>query len=267
MKLLYKIFTVLAITSLFFSCKKTNTNSDKLIVAMELQYPPFEMRDTNGDPAGVSVDIAKDLGKYLGREVVIENTAWTGLIPSLQTGKVDIIISSMTITEERAQVVDFSDPYIKAGLTLLIAKDSPVNSFADLNQKGIIVAVKSGTTGATIAQEQLPNAEIRLFDEVAASVLEVAQGKADVFIYDILTVYENYTRNNETTRINIQSIPGTDSFWGMAVKKGNKELLSEVNSFIKKEQESDEFNKIGDKFLGYIKPLFDESGIPFFFDI
>ena len=155
---------------------------------------------------------------------------------------------------------------LKAGLSLLIAKDSPVQSFDDVDKKGVVVAVKSGTTGANIASS-LKNAEVRLFDEVAACVLEVSQGKADVFIYDVLTVYENNQRNLETTRINVESIPGSVGYWGMAVKKGNSELLQGVNSFIKYYQDDGGFNNLGDKYLGYIKSVFDDSGIPFFFDI
>lgn len=251
----------------FSSSNKEEVKDNKLTVAMELQYPPFEMSDEAGNPVGISPDIAKALGEYLGKEIVIENIAWTGLIPSLQTNKADIIISSMTITEQRAEVVDFSNPYISAGLSLLIAKDSVVTSFADADKAGVVVAVKSGTIGATLAQEQFKNAEVRLFDEVAACVLEVSQGKSDIFIYDVLTVYENNQRNLETTRMNVEPIPGSEGYWGMAVKKGNSELLEGVNSFIAEYQDNGGFNKLGDKYLGYVKSLFDESGIPFFFDI
>jgi polar amino acid transport system substrate-binding protein len=266
-KLLIACILLLSAGLIFSAAQEETDTREPLVVAMELQYPPFEMSDTSGNPAGISVEIAKALADYLDRPVVIENTAWTGLIPALQTGKVDIIISSMTITEERQKVVDFSDPYIKSGLTLLIAKDSPVQTFADLNQDGRNVAVKSGTTGAQVAREQLTSANVRLFDEVAAAVLEVAQGKADAFIYDALTVYENHMKHQNTTRVNIQSIPGTDGFWGMAVKKGNEEFLADVNSFIGEFRESGGFNALADQFLGEQKAVFDESGVPFFFDL
>jgi polar amino acid transport system substrate-binding protein len=262
------IITLLIFTGTLFAAGEEETGEDQpLIVAMELQYPPFEMSDTAGNPAGISVEIAYALGEYLGRSVEIENISWTGLIPSLQTGKADIIISSMTITEERKKVVDFSDPYIKSGLTLLIAKDSPVETFTDLNAEGRIVAVKSGTTGSQVARDKLTEANVRQFDEVAACVLEVSQGKADAFIYDALTIYENHKKHAETTRLNIQSIPGTDGFWGMAIKKGNEEFLSNVNAFIKEFQVSGGFNLLAEKFLGEQKAIFDQSGVPFFFDL
>ncbi|NQT59285.1 MAG: transporter substrate-binding domain-containing protein [Bacteroidetes bacterium] len=268
-----KLLTVFIITlilltgTLFAAGEEENGDAEPLIVAMELQYPPFEMSDQSGNPAGISVEIAYALGEYLGRPVEIENISWTGLIPSLQTGKADIIISSMTITKERKKVVDFSDPYIKSGLTLLIAKDSPVETFDDLNAPGRIVAVKSGTTGSQIARDLLTQADIRQFDEVAACVLEVSQGKADAFIYDALTIYENHKKHAETTRLNIQSIPGTDGFWGMAIKKGNEEFLANVNAFIGEFQVSGGFNVLAEKFLGEQKAIFDQSGVPFFFDL
>ena len=76
-------------------------DKDTLVVAMELAYPPFETKDADGNPSGVSVDFAKAFGEYIGKDVVIENIAWDGLIPALQTGKADMVMSSMTITDER----------------------------------------------------------------------------------------------------------------------------------------------------------------------
>ncbi len=266
-KLFAGICVLLLVSAVVTAGGVQETKIAPLVVGMELQYPPFEMSDTDGNPTGISVEIAEALGEYIGRPVKIENIAWTGLIPSLQTGKADIIISSMTITEERAKTVDFSDPYIKSGLTLLIAKDSPVEQFSDLDAPGMVVAVKSGTTGATIAKEQLTQAEVRLFDEVSACVLEVSQGKADAFIYDALTVYENHKKHAGTTRVNITSIPGTDGYWGMAIKKGNDEFKAQVNAFIGEFREDGGFNRIADRYLGEQRALFEESGVPFYFDL
>ena len=155
-----------------------------LTVGMELAYPPFEMSDKDGVPQGVSVDFAKALGKHLGREVVIENTAWSGLIPSLKTGKIDLIISSMTITDERKKSINFSIPYAQSSLAILANKESGVTSIEELNTAGKKVAVKKGSTGHIYATKNLTNAEILVFDKENACVLEVVQGKADGFLYD-----------------------------------------------------------------------------------
>ena len=119
------------------SSKKT------LVVAMELAYPPFETKTDSGEPDGVSVQFIKDFGDAYGYDVVIQNTAWDGLIPSLQSDKADLVISSMTITDERKQSVDFSDAYAMAQLAILANADSGVASIDDLNQPGKKVADQS----------------------------------------------------------------------------------------------------------------------------
>lgn len=191
-----------------------------LTVAMELAYPPFETKDEQGNPSGVSVDFMKDFGEYIGKEIRIENISFDGLIPSLQTGKADMVMSSMTITEERKETVDFSEPYANALLAVLTNKDSQITSVDDLNQEGKKVAVKTGSTGYLYAQEHLKNAEIIALQDESACVMEVSQGKADGFIYDQLTIYRNWQNNLDTT--NAVFIPFQDvEPWGIAVKKGN----------------------------------------------
>ena len=137
----------------------------KLIVGMELAYPPFEMTDEQGRPAGVSVDLAKALGASLGREVDVQNFPFDGLIPALKTGKINLIISSMTATAERAQSIDFSEPYLKTGLCLLVGKDSRIQSIGDLDQAGKTVAVKLGTTGHTYAQQAIKQAKVLVLEK------------------------------------------------------------------------------------------------------
>src|SRR5262245_39564495 len=94
-------FLIPAIVFLLAGCGPKSP--DQLVVGMELNYPPFEQVDTQGKPAGISVEMAHALGTFLGRKVRIENIPFDGLIPALKTGKIDVIISSMTETPERAQ--------------------------------------------------------------------------------------------------------------------------------------------------------------------
>lgn len=236
-----------------------------LVVGMELAYPPFETKDEQGNPTGVSVDLANALGDYLGRPVKIENTNWDGLIPSLQTGKVDVVISSMTITDERRNVVDFSDPYAKSYLGLLVNKDSDVKSIEDLNQKGKVVAVKKGTTGHIYANKNLTEAEVNALSSENACVMEVIQGKADAFIYDQLTVYRQNQSNEDTTEAVL--IPFQDSeSWGMAVNKGNEELLGQINDFLKVYKAEGGFDDLTEQYMAEEKKSFDELDFPWFFD-
>ena len=245
----------------------TTAAAQKLVVGMELAYPPFEMTDTANKPTGLSVDFAKALGQKLGREVVIENMAWAGLIPALETGKIDLIISSMTITEERKKTIDFSDPYAMSNLALLIAKDSPVTNYADLDQKGRKLAVKKGSTGHSYALANLKNAELMVFDKESACVLEVVQGKVDAFTYDQLTIFRNWKENEAKTRANLAPYQQAPEYWGVGIKKGNDTLKASVNSFIKDFRAQGGFDKLAETYLTAEKKTFNELKIPFFFDV
>ena len=118
---------LLAITA----CREKSNSSGKgvaLRVGMDLSYPPFEMQDKAGMPDGVGVRLAEALAARLGRPLKIVPMEFSGLIPALKTGNIDIILSSMTATEERAQSIDFSNPYAHTGLALLVRKDSDIQN-------------------------------------------------------------------------------------------------------------------------------------------
>jgi len=233
-----------------------------LIVGMELAYPPFEMTDPNGKPSGVSVDLATALAKSLGRPVIIQNTSFDGLIPALKTGKVDLVISSMTATPERAKSIDFSDPYISTGLCLLLKKDSSAKGIADLDRDGVKVAVKKGTTGHLYATNNLKKATLLVLDKESAAVLEVAQGKADAFIYDQMSTYQNWQRNSATTRALLE--PFQKEYWAVGIRQGNDELKRQVNVFLKGYRQKGGFEQLGDRYLKEMKDEFKRLGYSFF---
>ena len=214
-----------------------------LVVAMELAYPPFETRNDAGEPAGLSVDLMKAFGEYAGREIKIENTAWDGLIPSLQTGAADIVISSMTIRPDRARQVDFSDPYANALLAVLANADSGIETIESLNQPGKKIAVKSGSTGHLYAQDNLTEAELIILPDESACVTEVSQGRADGFIYDQLTVYRNWQNNPDTTAAIFIPFQEPEK-WGIAVQKGNTEMLEVINEVIAELKNSGKMDEI-----------------------
>jgi polar amino acid transport system substrate-binding protein len=188
-----------------------------------------------------------------------------GLIMALSSGQVDFVAAALTVTEERAQQVDFSDPYAVAQLALLTNSGSGISSIDDLNQTGKSIAVKTGSTGDIYATNNLPLTTIvRLADE-SACVTEVTQGKVDAFIYDQLTIYRNQQNNPETTKavfIPFQS----PEYWGIAVQKGNSELLAQLNEFIATSKTDGTFDRLTQKYLPSEKATFDELGFKRFFD-
>ena len=234
-----------------------------LRVGMELSYPPFEMTDERGKPTGISVDLARDLGAYLGRETIIVNMTFDGLIPALKTGKIDLIISSMTATSERGRSIDFSEPYLQTGLCLLIGKDSDVRKSSDLNRPGKIVAVKKGTTGHLWATTTLQHAKVLVLDKEAAAVLEVAQGKADAFIYDQMSVYRNWQRNKGTTRALLD--PFQKESWAIGIRKRDDGLKTQVNGFLREYRAGGGFDRLGNRYLKGMKDEFSRLGYPFIF--
>lgn len=259
---------VLLLTVVLTGCQPAGEQSvldkDVLKVGMELKYPPFETKDADGNPDGASVMLAKALGEHLGMEVEFVDTPYPSLIPSLETGKIDMIISSMTITEARQEKVDFSDPYTTSQLMMLVYKDSKVKSPADVNDPEVIIASKTGTIGALWAQSNAPDAQIKNIDEEATAVLEVAQGKADVFIYDPLSIIRHHENYPDSTRAVLEPLPNTGG-WGMAVQKDQPEFLEKINEFIKKAKEDGTYDEIREKYLKDKMEEFNQYGLDFFF--
>ncbi len=261
-KLLIRFVTVLILSGMVLAGMATAAEKDTLTVGMELAYPPFEMTDTAGKPSGVSVELAQELGKALGRKVVIENTAFDGLIPALKTGKIDLIISSMTANEERAKSIDFSDAYLSTGLCLLVKKGSNVAGIKDLDLPGRTVAVKKGTTGHSYAAKNFKQAKVLVLDKESAAVLEVVQGKADAFIYDQMSTYQNWQRNQSTTKALL--VPFQKESWAVGIRKGNEPLRAKVNAFLKEFRAKGGFDRLGDKYLKEQKDAFKQLGYPFY---
>ncbi len=234
-----------------------------LLVGMDLGYPPFEMRDKNGAPAGVSVDLARALGVHLGREVVIENIPFAGLIPALRTGRIDLILSSMTATAERAQAIDFSEPYLKTGLCLLVGAKTDIQTIADADRAGRSIAVVKGTTGHIYATQQLKKARVLVLDQPSSCVLEVAQGKAEAFLFDQMSTLKNWQKNPDTTRALLT--PFQTEAWAIGLKKGNDDLRAKVNAFLADFRAKGGFDRLGDQWLAEQKDEFQKLGVPFVF--
>jgi polar amino acid transport system substrate-binding protein len=254
--------------ALLASCSKpaqsgTPTARHTLRVGMELAYPPFEMQDPRGNPAGVSVDLARALAEYLHEPLTIENIPFNGLIPALKTGKIDAIISSMTETPERARSIDFSNPYLSTGLCMLVRKDSPIQGIADADRTGVTVVVKQGTTGQQYARDHLKTAQVLVLDKETSCVLEVTQGKADAFLYDQMSTYANWKRNPGSTRPILR--PFQAESWAIGIRQGNTALRHQVNEFLADFRAAGGFERIGTHYLSEEKAAFKQMGVPFVF--
>ena len=254
----------LAVAALLLTCTGcSRAPANQLVVGMELNYPPFEMIDAQGKPAGVSVELAETLARSLGRELKIENIPFDGLIPALKTGKIDLIISSMSATAERAQSIDFSEPYLRTGLSLLVNKNSGIRSIADADRPDVTIAVKQGTTSQIYAKAQLKHAHLLVLDKEDACVLEVLQNKAQAFIYDQMSVFKHWQGHRDLADAVLK--PFQEEHWAIGIRKGNDQLRTQVNAFLAAFLSEGGFDRLGNKYLGEQKEAFQKLGIPFYF--
>ncbi len=260
-----RILLLLLVLAGLTACKKNEeaSGSKPLVVGMELSYPPFETIDAQGNPTGVSTDLAKALGAFLHRPIKIENIPFTGLIPSLLTGKIDCIISSMTDTPEREKTISFSDPYLTIGLAVLAGEKLKLAGINDLDRSGCVIAVRQGTTGQVWAQEHLKKAKVLVLDKESSAVLEVIQGKAQGFLYDQMSVWKNHQEHPSETVAMLE--PLQKESWAIGLRPGDTVLKDQVNAFLKNFRASGGFDRLGDKYLKDQKEAFAKAGIPFYF--
>ncbi|MEO6054998.1 MAG: transporter substrate-binding domain-containing protein [Chthoniobacterales bacterium] len=264
MRRLLFCFCLIVLTFGILSCHKSEEtlSKDTLVVGMDLSYPPFETIDEQGNPTGVSVDLAKALGEYLGKKIKIQNIPFAGLIPSLKTNKIDLIISSMTATPERRESIAFSDPYLTTGLAILVRKNS-IAGMDELDLPGKTVVVRQGTTGQNFATKHIQQAKVVTLDKESSAVLEVVQGKADGFIYDQMSVWKNWQAHPDTTTALLA--PLQSEGWAIGMRKNDDALQTKVNAFLKKFKTDGGFVKLGDKYLRAQKEAFKAQKIPFMF--
>lgn len=204
----------------------------ELRVGLETGYVPFEMRDKRGGIIGFDVDLAKKMASELKVKVTFVNTQWDGIIPALLTDKFDILMSGMTVTPERNLQVNFSTPYIVIGQTLLLAKKDAgkIASYKDLDDPKYIVTTKLGTTGEIAARRYISKATIGTFETEADAALEVRNGRADAFVYD-LPFNSVYAAQYAGELIHLKE-PFTREPLGWAVRKGDPDFLNWLDNFL-----------------------------------
>lgn len=248
------------LTLLLAGCAKR----DVLVVGTDATYPPFEFVDSQGHISGVSAVIAEEIGKKLGKPVEFRNLNFDGLIPALQSGQIDLVISSLTASEQRRKSIDFSDPYVKTGLSILAAKDSTVKSAEDLKASGRKLAVRIATTGEQWCREHVPGAKLVALDTDAACVLEVVNGTVDAWVYDQVSVMNYHAKHPDRTRALLA--PLREEVWAVGLKKGRDDLKATVNEVIAQMKNVGTFDKLAEQYLTKERDLMKSQGLPFVFE-
>jgi polar amino acid transport system substrate-binding protein len=222
----------------------------ELRVGFEAGYMPFEMTDKNGNFVGFDIDIAKEMAQALGVKFVPVNTAWDGIIPSLITEKFDIIMSGMTVTQERNLKINFADPNIVVGQTILINKKhkGAIKSYKDLNDPKYTITSKLGTTGEQAVKRVIPKATYKSFETEPEAALEVVNGKADAFVYD-LPYCVVFMAQQGAGKLIFLDTPFTYEPLAWAVRKGDPDFINWLNNFLKQIKNDGRYDKVYDKWI------------------
>ncbi|WP_022851695.1 transporter substrate-binding domain-containing protein [Limisalsivibrio acetivorans] len=240
-----KLLTIIAVMAFCVSAAFANSNDlweestlnqimkrGELRVGLEAGYMPFELKNKKGEIVGFDVDIAKRMAKDMGVKLNLVNTAWDGIIPSLLTKKFDIIMSGMTITPQRNLQVNFCDPYIVVGQTILIREDlkDEIKSYRDLNDPKYTVSTKLGVTAEKATKRYISKAKLRLFETEQEAVMEVVNGKADAFVYDLPYSASYYSENPKN--LVFLDEPFTYEPLAWAIRKGDPDFMNWLNNFL-----------------------------------
>lgn len=234
---------------------------DTIKVGMELEYAPFETIDAQGKPAGFSVAYAEKLGAALGKKIEIVSMKYDALIPSLENKTIDMIISSLTITEERKQKVSFSESYTTASLYALTSENSGITALSQLNDEKVTIASKTGTVSAYWITKNAPKAKVKSFESMDAALLDVASGQSQAALYDPITMY-SFQEKNPQTKVLAQPITDVEG-WGIALPKGDTELKTKVDAFVKKSKTDGTIETLKQTYLKEEMEKFKKYGIPF----
>ena len=240
------LFTVMALAGC--GGEKAGGDSKVLKVGSTIDFAPFEFQDERQkEYQGFDMDLIRAIGKEMGRTVEISNIGFDGLIPALEAKNIDVIISGMTITEERKGKVAFSEPYYQSGLTMVVRDDdNTIHTFKDLEGKR--VAVQIGTTSATEVKK-LQNVDVKEYNTPADCFMELKAGGADAVVND-RPVNDYFIQVSGTTGVKALEEKLTAVDYGIAMAKDNTELQKELNAAFQKVKESGEYNKIYAKWFG-----------------
>jgi polar amino acid transport system substrate-binding protein len=222
----------------------------ELRVGFEAGYMPFEMTDKKGEFVGFDIDMAKEMAKAMGVKFVPVNTAWDGIIPSLITGKFDIIMSGMTVTQERNLKINFADPYIIVGQTILLNKkhEGTVTSYKDLNKPEYTVTSKLGTTGEQATKRHIPNCTYKSFETETEAVLEVINGKADAYVYDQPNCVVIMAQQGEGKLIFLDQ-PFTYEPLAWAINKGDPDFMNWLDNFLRQVKNDGRYEVMYNKWI------------------
>jgi polar amino acid transport system substrate-binding protein len=240
------VCVILAVAGFAFAggAKEDNT----IVVATDATWPPMEFVNEDKEIVGFDIDLMKAIAEEAGFNVEFKNTAWDGIFAGLGAGKYDAVISSVTITMEREETMDFSQPYINAGQVLIVRQDTRgVEELADL--RGKTVGAQIGTTGA-FEIENADGVALKTYDELGLAIEDLATGRIEGVVADTPIAADYVLQNQEYSgTLQIVGEPFTEEYYGIAVQEGNAEVLAKINEGLTAVMDAGVIEELKDKWL------------------
>lgn len=233
-KILKKVTLLTTIILLFCGCEKSN---DELILVTEAGFAPYEYYE-NGEIVGVDIEIAKEIAKETGKKLVVKDIAFDSIINELNSGKADFAAAGMSITEERKKKVDFTIEYTTSNQVVIVKKDSNIKNIDEIKNKRI--SVQLGTVADQYVTKNYKDAQINRLKKFLIAAEDVKNNKSDCIVMDALPAKELVKKNPE-----LKILDGVlfQDKYGMAVKKGNKELLNTINKVLTRLMEEEKIEQ------------------------
>lgn len=214
----------------------------KLVIGTEAGYPPFEYKDKDGKIIGFDIDVVNKVAEAMNVKVEVKEYKFEELIPALNAGEIDLIVSGMTKTLERALKVNFTEPYYQTGQVVVVGSSLKNIEMKKLDDIAYKIGVQKGTTGEKMARVKFPNAKIETYDNIDMCSIDLLKNKIDAFIYD--SPLANIFVNSYPQQAYILSFELTKEYYCMAVKQGDFDFLNWLNYFINSFVNKEEYNKI-----------------------
>jgi len=237
-KIISLLLSMLVVVSAFAGC---SGNSKVLVVGTNAEFPPFEFLNDKGEPDGFDIALIKEAAALAEIEVKIENMEFKSLIAAIETGKINIIASGMTVTDERKKQLDFTDPYYTAVQKIVLRNgDDSIKGVEDLAGKKI--GVQEGTTGDFIASDEIADSNVARYKKGVDAVMDLKNDRIDCVLID-KNPAEEYVKANSDSVYSIES--GCDpEDYAFAVKKGNTELLDKLNAALKELKSNGRYDEL-----------------------
>lgn len=253
-KIITGLLVSLAITACTKKSETTATDASaaggrELIVGTDAAYAPFEIENADKTVSGFDIDVLKAIAEKAGLKLRFINTPWEGLFNQLASGDRDILVSAITITDERKKVMDFSEPYFEAAQLIAVPANSKVTKMDDL--KKLKVGVQTGTTGDEIVGNLVgkSNSNIKRFEGTPLAIKELENGGVDAVVADN-GVITNFQKNNASAFKVVSDASFKKEHYGIAVKVGNTELLKKINEGLAAIRADGTYDKIYQNYFG-----------------